>query len=140
MKRGNDVTDPVSVPTSPAQDHLPAKKWLGVILFLAIAAIGLYWAKWNPYYQKAFVAAAKHSIGSSIISGKSAVSEPPSWHAAWDYSLSYFNAIYKALIVSVLLGSLVQVLIPRDWMVRLLGSNRYTSTWIAGVSSLPGMM
>ena len=44
-------------------------KWLDIIMFLAIAVIGLYWAKRNPYYHKAFVAAAKHSIGRSIISG-----------------------------------------------------------------------
>ncbi len=140
MKRGNCVSTAISS-TKPLVDRKrQVTKWLGVIIFLAIAVIGLFWAKWNPYYHKAFVAAAKHSIGSSIISGTSAVSETPSWHAAWDYSMKYFNAIYKALIVSVLLGSLVQILVPRDWLVRLLGSNRYTSTFIAGVSSLPGMM
>lgn len=35
------------------------------LIFLIAAAIGLYLIKWSPYYAKAFIAAAKGSIGSS---------------------------------------------------------------------------
>jgi hypothetical protein len=112
----------------------------GVVLFFVIAAIGLYWAKWSPYYDKAFKAAAEHSIGSSIISGNAPAAAGPSWATAWEYSLSYFKAIWKAFIVGIVLASLVQVLVPHDWIRRVLGKTSYGSTLIAGFSSLPGMM
>ncbi|RWR10053.1 permease [Siminovitchia fortis] len=112
----------------------------GVVVFFVVAAIGLYWSKWNPYYHKAFTAANEHSIGASIISGEAATAAAPSWHTAWEYCLVYFKAIWKAFIVGIILASLVQVLVPRDWIRRVLGKTSYGSTLIAGLSSLPGMM
>ncbi len=38
--------------------------------------------------------------------------------AAWDYAMVYFLAVWKAAVLGVLLGSLIQVLIPRDWLLR----------------------
>lgn len=110
------------------------------LIFLLVALAGLFYVKWNPYYSKAFAAAAKHSIGNSIITGKSAVAPAPSWAAAWDYTVTYFNAVWKAVILGLLLGSLVQVLIPSNWVKTLLGSSKFSSTALAGVSALPGMM
>ena len=48
----------------------------GIALFTVIAVGGLYYAKWQPYYHKAFLAAAKHSIGGSIISGHASAPPP----------------------------------------------------------------
>ena len=47
---------------------------LGWITFLFIAIAGLLYVKWLPYYNRAFVAAANHSIGQSILMGKAASS------------------------------------------------------------------
>ena len=47
-------------------------KVLFPIIFAVVAVVGLFYVKWDPYYAKAFVAAAKGSIGSSIITGTSA--------------------------------------------------------------------
>ncbi len=47
------------------------------------------------------------------------------WLAAWQYALVYFTAVWKAALLGVLLGSLVQVLIPRDWLARTLGHRRF---------------
>lgn len=113
--------------------------WL-VLLFLLIAAGGLYYVKWSPYYEKAFVAAAKHDIGASILTGKANAAAPPSWQAAWEYAKTYFLAVWKAALLGVVLGSLVQVLIPRDWLIRVLGSRSFRSTAVAGAAALPGMM
>jgi uncharacterized protein len=41
-------------------------------VFLAIAIVGLFYVKWFPYYNKAFLAAANHSIGNSILMGTAA--------------------------------------------------------------------
>lgn len=42
--------------------------------------------------------------------------------------------------LGVLLGSLIQVLIPRDWLLRTLGQARFRGTLLGTVFSLPGMM
>ena len=47
-------------------------KVLFPLIFAIVAVVGLFYVKWDPYYAKAFVAAAKGSIGSSIITGTSA--------------------------------------------------------------------
>jgi uncharacterized membrane protein YraQ (UPF0718 family) len=113
-----------------------APSWLKPALFLLVAAIGLYYVKWSPYYLKSFVAADKHSIGGSILAD-----HPDSpWAAALGYAQVYFLAIWKAAVLGVLLGSLVQVLIPRDWLLRVFGRAGLGSTIRGGLFALPGMM
>lgn len=116
------------------------KTAVSVILFILIAVGGLLYVKWLPYYDKAFIAAAKHSIGSSIVSGTQASAPAPSWSAAWSYTVSYYNSVWKAVILGIVLGSLVQILIPQNWLVRALGKASFGSTALGGVASLPGMM
>lgn len=94
------------------------------ILFLLVMAVGLYYVKWQPYYGKAFLAADTHSIGKSILAN----GESSPWLAAWHYALVYFTAVWKAAVLGVVLGSLVQVLIPRDWLIRTLGHPRFSGT------------
>ncbi|WP_248804776.1 permease [Pseudomonas sp. MWU13-2100] len=110
--------------------------WWKPLLFLAVAAIGLYYVKWSPYYAKAFVAADSHSIGASIINDNPA--SPVA--AALAYAQVYFLAIWKAAVLAVILGSLLQVLIPRDWLLRLFGRAGFASTLRGGLFALPGMM
>ncbi|WP_025693862.1 permease [Paenibacillus durus] len=110
------------------------------VIFLLIAVAGLSYVKWWPYYHKAFKAAAEHSIGSSILTGKEAVAPAPSLQAALDYAAAYFKSVWKAAVLGILLGSLVQVLIPSQWLLRVLGKANFKSTAIAGLASLPGMM
>jgi len=117
------------------------KSWVwGTGLFIIVAIIGLFWAKWNPYFHKIFVAASEHSIGSSIISGDQAEAPAPSIASAWDYAITYFKSIWKAFIVGIVLASLVQVALPANWLARVLGKTTFGSTVIAGLSALPGMM
>ena len=85
-----------------------------------MVAVGLYYVKWQPYYGKAFVAADSHSIGKSITADGAA-----SPAGGRQYALVYFTAVWKAALLGVLLGSLVQVLIPRDWLARTLGHWRF---------------
>ncbi|MBV6749648.1 permease [Pseudomonas chlororaphis] len=110
--------------------------WWKPLLFLAVAAIGLYYVKWSPYYAKAFVAADSHSIGASIINDNP--TSPVA--AALAYAQVYFLAIWKAAVLAVILGSLLQVLIPRDWLLRLFGRAGFASTLRGGLFALPGMM
>ncbi|RAU39480.1 MULTISPECIES: permease [unclassified Pseudomonas] len=110
--------------------------WWKPLLFLLIACAGLYYVKWSPYYLKSFVAAETHSLGGSIINDHPA--NP--WAAALAYAQVYFLAIWKAAVLAVILGSLLQVLIPKDWLLRLFGRAGLGSTLRGGLFALPGMM
>ncbi|HVJ47818.1 permease [Desulfitobacterium sp.] len=113
---------------------------LGVMAFLFVAIVGLYYVKWSPYYAKAFLAASKHSIGASIVSGNTAAPPSPSWGTAMSYMTAYFKSVWKAVVLGLLLGSLVQVLIPRNWVRRFFGQANFQSTALAGLAAIPSMM
>lgn len=74
---------------------------LGWLVFLLIAVVGLFYVKWFPYYNRAFVAASQHSIGKSILMGTSASAPAPSWQAAIDYALAYGKAIWQAMVLGL---------------------------------------
>jgi uncharacterized membrane protein YraQ (UPF0718 family) len=109
------------------------------VAFVALVVIGLYWVKWHPYYHKGFSAAAKHSLGASIVSGHSATA-PAGWQAALDYAYKYTLSIWPALTVGLLVGAGIQELLPRDWLRRVIGQRRWQSTAIAGAAAVPSMM
>ncbi len=113
---------------------------LGPLIFLLIAAGGLFYVKWLPYYHRAFVAAANHSIGQSIVMGTAASPPAPSWDAALGYSIAYGNAIWRAMVLGLLLGSAIQALLPVDWVARTLGRTSFGSAVVGGILSIPGMM
>ena len=112
----------------------------GTLIFIALAVIGLFIVKWNPYWHKAHVAAATHSIGASIVSGKSVAPPVAGLQAAWQYALAYFNSVWMAVVLALLLGATVQVLVPRRWLMNLIGAPNARSAAIAGAISLGGMM
>jgi uncharacterized membrane protein YraQ (UPF0718 family) len=118
----------------------PVNLALGWIVFLLIAVTGLFYVKWFPYYNRAFVAAANHSIGSSILMGTAANPPAPSWDAALNYALAYGKAIWQAMVLGLLLGSAVQALLPVEWIARLLGSTGFGSVVKGALLSIPGMM
>jgi hypothetical protein len=122
---------------SEARSLAPAPRW---ILFAAITVAGLLYVKWLPYWDRAFVAASTHSIGQSILMGKAAHAPAPSWDAALAYALAYGKAIWKAMVLGLLLGSGAQALLPADWVTRLLGRTRFGSAVAGGLLALPGMM
>jgi len=109
-------------------------------IFVALVVVGLAYVKWVPYYGRAWFAASHHSIGSSILTGDSATPPPPSLGAALEYALAYGKAIWKALVLGLLVGSAVQVLIPSQWIARVLGTVGFRSVAAAGILSVPGMM
>ena len=112
----------------------------GVVFFAVLLIGGLYYVKWGPYYHRAFVAATEHSIGLSIVSGEVATPPPPSIEAALSYAWAYGKSIWQAMVLGLLLGAGVQALIPRDWLVALLGSMKFSHIALAGLISTSGMM
>lgn len=112
----------------------------GTLVFLLLFAVGLFIVKWSPYWHKTHLAAVTHSIGSSIVSGKSAQAPPAGIAAAWSYALAYFNAVWEAVLLALVIGAAVPVFVPRRWLHRLIGKSSFGSTAVAGGLSLAGMM
>lgn len=126
--------------TPPASARpVPYPLW-GIAVFALIAIAGLLHVKWSPYFDRAFVAAETHSIGRSILTGTQAAPPAPSLQAALDYALAYGAAIWKAMVLGLLLGSGVQALLPRAWILRMLGGTGLGSVVAGGLLSLPSMM
>ena len=48
--------------------------------------------------------------------------------------------IWMAMVLGLLLAATVDTLIPRDWLVRVLGSRAASSSILGGLLALPGMM
>ncbi|UQZ36170.1 hypothetical protein C2I18_23190 [Paenibacillus sp. PK3_47] len=125
----------------PGKGYKPSRLTiLLALVFVVIAVAGLSYVKWWPYYHKAIKAITEHSIGSSILTGEQGEMPAPSFQSAWDYALTYFNAVWKAAVLGILLGSLVQVLLPSQWLLKVLGKANFRSTALGGLASLPGMM
>lgn len=111
-----------------------------VAIFFVILILGEFYVKWDPYYHKAFTAAAKHSLGASIVSGKTDVPPAFGFVAAWQYAVKYFLDIWQALVVGILVGAGIQVLLPKDWILRMFARKSFGSVLAAGTLALPGMM
>jgi uncharacterized membrane protein YraQ (UPF0718 family) len=111
-----------------------------IALVAAVAIVGLFFIKWQPYFHKALLAFDSHSIGHSILMGESADPPPPSFRAAVDYSMAYGNAIWRAMILGLLLGTAVQEFLPRQWLARRLGNGNLSSISLGALFALPGMM
>lgn len=112
-------------------------RWL---VFAALAIAGLFYVKWHPYYDRAFVAASQHAIGRSILTGGEAGAPAPSWSAALGYALAYGKAIWQAMLLGLLLGSGVQALLPADWVRRALSGRGFGHVVAGGLLAVPGMM
>jgi hypothetical protein len=109
-------------------------------VFLLLTVAGLFYVKWYPYYGRAFVAAAHHSIGHSILMGEEASAPAPSWSAALGYALAYGKAIWQAMLLGLLLGSGIQALLPANWVQGVLGSRGFRGVLAGGLLAVPGMM
>ena len=109
-----------------------------VLAFVALAGVAM--VKWIPYYGKALIAQQHHTLGSSILTGKSATIPAPSWHAALDYAAVYIKAIWQALVLGLLLGSGIKALLPQAWMGKALGKMGFRNIAIGGLAGVPSMM
>ncbi|MCA0753780.1 permease [Paenibacillus sp. N4] len=116
------------------------KKWLFIGLFVLLTAIGLSYVKWWPYYLKALTAMNEHSIGTSILTGINTDQALSIWESALQYTITYFKSVWKAALLGMLIATLIQALLPANWLYQLLGRSSMKSTVLGGAASIPGMM
>ncbi|HLR85756.1 MAG TPA: permease [Nocardioidaceae bacterium] len=124
--------------TAPSQRSLVVIV-VGALVVFAIAATGLAWAKWFPYASKVgTLHLTREWDGASMLTSSDGA---PSLTAAWDFAAAYTKAVWRALLVSLLIAAALDALVSRRWLVRLLSRG---STWgqagTGAVLSLPSMM
>jgi uncharacterized membrane protein YraQ (UPF0718 family) len=132
------VDQGVAVSTAPAGRRIQYLRGFGILLVIAV--VGLFIVKWNPYFHRAVTAAARHSIGNNIVFNKGTTAPSPSIAAALQYAGMYFKAVWQAWVLGLLLAATIETLLPRNWLVRVLGSASLRSSLLGGVLALPGMM
>jgi uncharacterized membrane protein YraQ (UPF0718 family) len=112
----------------------------GVVVFVVLAVLGVFIAKWDPYYFKLLTVSVKHTLGASIVTGTAAGAPPAGWAAAITYFLDYFKDIWVALAAGLVIGAGVEVLLPRDWLLRVLGRADWGTASLAVAAAVPSMM
>ena len=112
---------------------------LAVGVAVAVAAAGLAYVKWWPYYHRIVAVSLTHTLGASIF-GPQGYFPEASLAAAWQYTVKYFKAVWQAAVLGIVLGGAVEAVLPSRWVQRFLSGRDFRSVFIAGVSGLPGMM
>lgn len=109
-------------------------------VFMAVLIIGLYYVKWSPYFTKAVNAKTTHTIGDAIIANVGSKTPAFSITAGWTFTQAYFSSVWKAMLLGIIVGSLVQVLIPTSWIRKYLGESKFKNSVFAMVLGVPTMM
>ena len=127
-------------PAGPGRDHRAAIA-LGVVLFLLLAVVLLTWSKWAPYTDRARTISDTDAYpGSNIFDTAGAAGDGPSLAGAWDFTKTYFTAIWQALLAGTVLAAALDALLPRRWIVGALTGHGRMDAVRAGLASMPSMM
>ncbi len=119
--------------------RLTPTEWIGLGILALFLVVGLSWSKWVPYWDKAWTMSQ-----TSLWSGDplfAAAGDTVSLAGAWNFTLVYFDAVWKALLVALLVAAAIDALVPRDWLVRVMNRRTHAGQSLVGASlSLPSMM
>jgi uncharacterized protein len=115
---------------------------IGVTVLAVLLVLGLVWAKWLPYLAKAGTLADTRTwSGSPIFSAAGHAGAAPSVAGALDFARDYGAAIWRALLVALLVAAAVDALVPRTWLLGVLGRRgRGAQVLSGGLAALPSMM
>jgi uncharacterized membrane protein YraQ (UPF0718 family) len=114
---------------------------LGAAATAVLFAAALAWAKWVPYVHKLDVTHATGSYpGKDVLAKAGAAGDGPAVAGAWAFTNAYVIAIWPALVAALLIAASVEALLPRQWMLAVLGRGGPRGRLAGGVASLPSMM
>ncbi|PWH07273.1 permease [Brachybacterium endophyticum] len=116
----------------------PSWRFLGPVLaVLLITVLGLLWAKWFPYTLKTIGLAEGGQWDGSVLSD-TAVDAPTWWQGGWDFLVTYTLAIWRALLVALLISAAVQAFLGPERLARLIAGGRGATR--AALAGVPAMM
>jgi uncharacterized membrane protein YraQ (UPF0718 family) len=132
----------MSTETDAVRPHHSARLRVGLPALAAITITGLTWAKWWPYLLKLRGLATSHAWpGSSILRSAGAAGDAPSLHGGWEFTVTYGEAVWKALAVALVVAAAVDAVVPRRWPAGVLGRpGRFGGPAVAGLLAIPCMM
>jgi uncharacterized membrane protein YraQ (UPF0718 family) len=110
---------------------------LAVLAFAALAVTALAWAKWLPYAERLGTLSPGRYPGSPIFDQTGGT---PSASGAWDFTKTYFVAVWKALVAALLLSAALAALFPPRSVARALSGRGLAGAARGGLLALPGMM
>ena len=115
---------------------------LGLLACVLLAAGGLVWAKWAPYWDRIpQVAAAGEWSGKALFDVEAGAGAGPSLSAGWEFTVAYTSAVWKALLVGLVLAAAIDALLPRRALLSALRRRTAVGSSVAGsLASLPSMM
>jgi hypothetical protein len=114
----------------------------GLATLVVVLVVGLLWAKWIPYAQKASHLGDTHTWSGGIMfadSGKPGAA--PTFSGAWHFTKEYFDDVWKGYLVALLVAAVFDALVPKAWLLKVM--NRRTRLGQAvggGVAGLPSLM
>lgn len=113
--------------------------WIGLGVLGVLLLLGLTWSKWLPYWDRTWTLSE-----TSVWDGESlfeSAGQTISLAGAWNFTLTYFDAVWKALVVALLVAAAIDALLRRDWLVRLMNRPSPIRQSAVGASlSMPSMM
>ena len=114
----------------------------GLILFAVITALGLTWAKWDPYGHKlAKLWHARAWSGTSILTTAGRPAASPNLAAGWSFTVHYGESVWIALVAALLIAASVEAFIPQERIAALLARRtRIGGSLTAGLLAIPCMM
>ncbi len=132
----------MSTETNAIRPHRSVHLRIGLPVLAAVTITGLMWAKWWPYLLKLRgVAASRTWPGSSILKSAGAGGSAPSLHGGWEFTVTYGEAVWKALLVALVVAAAVDAVVPRRWPAGVLGRpGRFGGPVVAGLLAIPCMM
>ena len=112
----------------------------GLAVLTVLVVVGFTWAKWLPYWDKVVALDALPTWPSGsifVVAGEAG----PSMQGAWDFTVAYVDAVWRAVIVGILVAAAVEALVPRGWLVRVMNRpSPIQQALVGGTASLPTMM
>lgn len=114
----------------------------GVAVLAVVFAVGLAWAKWIPYAQKAGDLSRGHAWhGGVIFADSGRPGAAPALSGAWHFTVAYIVDIWKGFLVALVIAAAAGALVPGTWLTALLNRRTRLGQAVAGgAAGLPSLM
>lgn len=113
--------------------------WVGLAVLALLLLVGLSWSKWMPYWDRVWELRQTSAWSGGVLFD--AAGESIFLRGAWTFTVSYFSAVWKALLVALLVSATIDALVRRDWLVHVMNrSSSLRQSLTAAALSMPSMM
>lgn len=133
------MTAPLQQAESGVRPRWKPTEWIGLGVLALFLIVGLSWSKWIPYWDRTWELNETSMWGGDSL--LDAAGDTVSLAGAWNFTLTYFDAVWKALVVALLVAAAIDALVRRDWLVRIMNRPSPIQQSLVGASlSMPSMM